>query len=333
MASYLSRGKNNRLSASLNPWSEWDKTRETVRLYFLNRPQIRCSLLGWLSPRKPAAWHPLRLHSSCVILPHVLAVWSSAKSEWCFLGLYFTWTRHLPESCVTHWPFLAQCMQWTSHHHTRLWPHVTPQPNLGHAQFATEAAGFPPLLKEAGQGLGGAWASVSQPATPVLWDEEQNGVYLVKPDLCQSGMPALLLTGDVLTRVLQPCQNTFLVVTQSSNHRQCPVIQQDRSAWPNTCFPCPEVEKFIVRSARLIETKEIFWLGLQLSHPQGVPCILGERGDHTRSPCITEFSWALSREDIPEIFICLLLYFTGGFSSHNIWINIKFAEKDPWFVP
>lgn len=77
-------------------------------------------------------------------------------------------------------------MHWTAHHHTRLWPQLTPQLNLDHAQFATEAAGFPPPCKEAGQGLGEAWALISQPATPVLWDEEQNGVYLVKPDLCQS---------------------------------------------------------------------------------------------------------------------------------------------------
>lgn len=131
--------------------------------------------------------YPLSAQHLC---DFAICLWSSAKSKWCFLGLYFTWTRHFPESSVTHWPFLARCMQWTSHHHTRLWPHVTPQPNLDHAQFATEAAGFPPPGQEAGQGLGEASALISQPATPVLWDEEQNGVYLVKPDLCQSVMPA-----------------------------------------------------------------------------------------------------------------------------------------------
>lgn len=102
-------------------------------------------------------------------------------------SLDFVWTRHLPESCVTHWPLLAQCTQTITRGFDLTLPHslTWTMPNLQQRQL-----GFLLPVRRQGRSFGNRepWF-LNQPHLSCGMRSKMEFTS-VKPDLCQSVMPA-----------------------------------------------------------------------------------------------------------------------------------------------
>lgn len=138
----------------------------------------------------------------------------------------------------------------------------------------------------------------------------------LKPDLCQPVMRATkrspFTKGDPTPGEHCACFPPVFQTQALSHH---PAWQEYMT---QHMFSCLKLKMSIGRPARLAETKEFFFAQDWSSRSDGVPCVSGDSGAGARFPCLAE-CWG----DVPKIFICLLLHFTGCFSPQNIWTKCQ----------